>query len=84
MFDFIRIRDSHPALVVNHLIAAANAIFYNDKQPLRCILKTFLKTTPVNYRNRRMNKNRSIKHCVSNKILEKYIRRSSYFRKLGL
>ena len=84
VFDFIRIRGSHQDFAEHLSIVPENAIFHNEKQPLKRILKTlFLKTTPVNYRNRRMINNRSIKHCVSRKILEKYMYRGSYFSKLG-
>ena len=74
VFDFIRIRGSHQDFAEHLSIVAANAIFHDEKQLLRGILKTlFLKTTPVNYRNRRMINNRWIKHWVSKKILEKYM-----------
>ena len=74
IFHSIRIRGSHQAFAEHLSMVAANAIFHDEKQLLRGILKTlFLKTTPVNYRNRRMINNRWIKHWVSKKILEKYI-----------
>ena len=56
MFDFKRIRGSHQDFAEHLSIVAANAIFHDEKQPLRDILKIlFLKTTPVNYRNRSTN-----------------------------
>ena len=59
MFDFKRIRGSHQDFAEHLSIVAANAIFHDEKQLLRGMLKTlFLKTTPVNYRNRQMNNNR--------------------------
>ena len=74
IFDFIRIRGSHQDFAEHLSIVAANAIFHDEKQLLRGILKTlFLKTTPVNYRNRWMINNRWRKHWVSKKILEKYM-----------
>ena len=84
VFDFIRIRGRHQDFAEHLSIVPENAIFHNEKQPLKGILKTlFLKTTPVNYRNRRMINNRWIKHCVRRKILEKYMYRGPYFSKLG-
>ena len=63
IFDFIRIRGSHQDFAEHLAIVAANAIFHDEKQLLRGILKTlFLKTTPVNYRNRWMINNRWVKH----------------------
>ena len=62
MFDFIGIRGSHQDFTENLSIAPANAIFHNEKRPLIGILRSlFLKTTPVNYRIRRMINNRWIK-----------------------
>ena len=59
VFDFIRIRGSHQDFAEHLSIVAANAIFHDEKQLLRGILKTLLlKTAPVNYRNRRMINNR--------------------------
>ena len=59
MFDFIEIRGSHQDFTENLSIAPANAIFHNEKRPLIGILRSlFLKTTPVNYRIRRMINNR--------------------------
>ena len=52
MFDFIRIKGTHQDFAEHLSIVVANAIFHDEKQSLRGILKTlFLKTTPVNYRN---------------------------------
>ena len=53
VFDFITIRGSHQDFAEHLSIVAANAVFRDEKKLLRGILKTlFLKTTPVNYRNR--------------------------------
>ena len=63
IFDFIRIRGSHQDFAEHLSIVAANAIFHDEKQLLRGILKTlFLKTTPMSYKNRQMINNRLIKH----------------------
>ena len=52
IIDFIRIRGSHQDFAEHLSIVAANAIFHDEKQLLRGILKTlFLKTTPMNYKN---------------------------------
>ena len=52
MFDFKRIRGSNQDFAEHLSIVAANAIFHDEKQPVRDILKIlFLKTTPVNSRN---------------------------------
>ena len=48
MFDFIRIRGSHQDFAEHLSIVAANAIFHDEKQLLRGILKMlFLKTAII-------------------------------------